>query len=88
MSILEKLGFKSREQKEKEEESNRLQGEIKEKQKELAAAIFGLSTFNKNLAEGGRMTPGDPGRRDLMEENISRIREELDSLKTRLPNQR
>lgn len=88
MSILEKFGFKSRGQKEKEEESNRLQREIKEKQKKLAAAIFGLSTFNKNLAEGGRMIPGDSGRQALMGENINRLREELEKLKARLPNQR
>ncbi len=87
MGFLEKLGFKPKEQKEKESEQLQIQKEIAEKQQELAAAIFKLDTFNKNLAEGGRMVPGDTGRRALIEENISRIKKELEGLKTRLPNQ-
>ncbi len=83
MSIWETFGFKSGGQK----ESEQLQKEITEKQKELAAAIFQLNTFNKNLAEGGRMLSGDTGRRALMEENIGNIRRELKDLKARLPNQ-
>jgi hypothetical protein len=87
MSFLEKFGFKPKRQKEEESEQLQTQKEIAEKQQELAAAIFQLDTFNKNLAEGGRMIPGDTGRRALMEGNISRIRKELESLKARLSNQ-
>ena len=87
MSIWEKFGFKSRGQKEREKGLERLQGEITEKQKELVVAIFKLDNFNRNLAEGGRMVPGDTGRQALMEDNISRIRKELEGLKTRLPKQ-
>ncbi len=83
MSIWETFGFKSGGQK----ESEQLQKEITEKQKELAAAIFQLNTFNKNLTEGGRMLSGDTGRRALMEENVGKIRKELRDLKARLPNQ-
>lgn len=85
MSIWEKFGFKPKSGEQKELEQ--LQREIDEKQRELAAAIFQLDTFNKNLADGSRMTPGDTGRRALMEENISRIRKELEGLKTRSPKQ-
>lgn len=87
MKIWENLGFKSGGQKEKEKGLELLQREIAEKQQELAAAIFQLNTFNKNLAEGGRMLFGDTGRRALMEENIEKIRKELGDLKARLPNQ-
>lgn len=87
MSFLEKLGFKPKGQKEEESEQLQTQKEIAEKQQELAAAVFQLDTFNKNLADGSRMTPGDTGRRALMEDNISRIRKELEGLKTRSPKQ-
>ncbi len=87
MSFLEKFGFKPKGQKEEESEQLQIQKEIAEKQKELAAAIFQLNTFNKNLAEGGRMLSGDTGRRVLMEENIGKIRKKLGSLRARFPNQ-
>ncbi len=87
MSFLERFGFKPKRQKEEESERLQTQKEIAEKQQELAAAVFQLDTFNKNLADGSRMTPGDTGRRALMEENVSRIRKELEGLKTSSPKQ-
>ena len=83
MSVWEKFGFKSREQKEKEQ----LERGILKKQKELLQVTTQLRKFNETLAEGGRMVPGDTGRQGLLEERIEKIRKELEELKARLPKE-
>lgn len=81
MGLLERFGFKSKEQKEKEQ----LDKAILEKQKELVLVIKQLNIFNQTLAEGGRMVPGDTTKQGLLEERIENIKKELEDLKAGLP---